>query len=69
MVPRLHPAESEAIALRSNVSADVLRSSAASRSTRGEQFIECPTCGHTIDMWDLAEGREHEGPHLSPSMN
>lgn len=32
-----------------------------------EHFIECPTCGHMIDMRDLAEVLEHEGPHEAPS--
>jgi hypothetical protein len=26
-----------------------------------EHFIECPTCGHMIDMHALAEVLEHEG--------
>lgn len=28
-----------------------------------EHFLECPTCGHMIDVRDLAEVLEHAGPH------
>jgi hypothetical protein len=32
-----------------------------------DHFLECPTCGHMIDMRDLAEVLEHAGPHEAPS--
>jgi hypothetical protein len=32
-----------------------------------EHFLECPTCGHMIDVRDLAEVLEHAGPHEAPA--
>lgn len=32
-----------------------------------DHFLECPTCGHMIDMRDLAEVLEHAGPHQAPT--
>lgn len=34
----------------------------AGPKSEADHFIECPTCGHKIDMRDLAEVLEHEGP-------
>jgi Zn finger protein HypA/HybF involved in hydrogenase expression len=31
-----------------------------------EHFLKCPTCGHMIDVRDLAEVLEHAGPHEAP---
>lgn len=32
-----------------------------------EHFIECPTCGHIIDMRDLDDVLKHAGPHHAPA--
>ena len=32
-----------------------------------DHFLKCPTCGHMIDMRDLAEVLEHAGPHQAPA--
>jgi hypothetical protein len=35
-------------------------------TSEADHFIRCPTCGHMIDMRDLAEVLEHEGEHQAP---
>jgi hypothetical protein len=34
-----------------------------------EHFIKCPTCGNWIDMRDLAQVLEHEGPLPHPAQD
>lgn len=34
-----------------------------------EHFIKCPMCGHMIDMRNLGEVFEHEGPHEALRLN
>jgi pimeloyl-ACP methyl ester carboxylesterase len=34
-----------------------------------ERFGLCPTCGHMIDRWDIAEVMERFGPHKAPRKN
>ncbi len=34
--------------------------------TELDHYLECGECGHMIDLRDLGEVFEHEGPHLPP---
>jgi hypothetical protein len=35
-------------------------------ANEAEHFIKCQECGHMIDMRNLGEVLEHEGPHSGP---
>jgi hypothetical protein len=38
-------------------------------TSEAEHFIRCPTCGGLVDMRDLAQVFEHEGPLPHPSQD
>lgn len=35
-------------------------------ANEAEHYFKCEECGHMVDMRNLGEVFEHEGPHIAP---